>query len=46
MPSFSEEAFDPTSTSVSEDDEGEDDEREMDTSLNDDDEEWIKKHSD
>ena len=46
MPSFSEETFDPTTTSVSEDDEVEDDEREMDTSLNDDDEEWIKKHSD
>ena len=27
------------------DEEEEDDEREMDTSLNDDDEEWIKKHS-
>ena len=46
MPSFSEEAFDPTTTSISEDGESDDDERDVDTSLNDDDEEWIKKHSD
>lgn len=45
MPSFSEEAFDPTTTSISEDGESDDDERDVDTSLNDDDEEWIKKHS-
>lgn len=45
-PSFSEEAFDPTSTSISKtEDDDDDDERDMDTSLNDDDEEWIKKHS-
>ena len=45
LPSFSEESFDPTSTSISKDDEDNEDDGEMDTSLNDEDEEWLKKHS-
>ena len=43
MPSFSEESLDPVSTSIIKD--NEDDERDVDTSLNDEDEEWLKRHN-
>lgn len=46
MPKSSEEVFDPTSTSITNDEREEDDDRDMDTSLTDEDEEWIRKHSD
>ena len=46
MPKSSEEVFNPTSTSITNDEREEDDDRDMDTSLTDEDEEWIRKHSD